>query len=62
MLTDNLIEIIEVESKLVSCNGGGGTLGHPQIYLQMGKDSEIVCPYCSRLFRFKKEITATPGD
>ena len=25
---------------------------HPHIYLKMGDASEIVCPYCSTLFRF----------
>ncbi|MDA9930146.1 zinc-finger domain-containing protein [Alphaproteobacteria bacterium] len=32
----------------VACNGGGGALGHPQVFLTLGSDGEIVCPYCSR--------------
>ena len=34
----------------VSCNGGGGALGHPQIWLTYGKDGTVVCPYCSKKF------------
>ena len=34
----------------VSCNGGGGALGHPQIWLNMGADNQVTCPYCSRHF------------
>ena len=34
----------------VACDGGGGALGHPKIYLDMGKEKKIVCPYCSKLF------------
>ena len=34
----------------VSCNGGGGALGHPQIWLTFGKDGTVVCPYCSKKF------------
>ena len=34
----------------VACNGGGGTLGHPQIFLNMGNDGMATCPYCSRQF------------
>ena len=34
----------------VSCNGGGGALGHPQIWLNMGADNTVTCPYCSRHF------------
>ena len=39
-----------VKSKKVSCNGGGGALGHPKIYLDMGKENQIICPYCSKIF------------
>ena len=39
-----------VKSKKVSCNGGGGALGHPKIYLDMGKENQITCPYCSKIF------------
>ncbi|GFZ83035.1 hypothetical protein RLOatenuis_3170 [Rickettsiales bacterium] len=40
--------ITEVENKSVSCDGG--ELGHPRIYLEMGAESEIICPYCNRKF------------
>jgi uncharacterized Zn-finger protein len=43
-------EIIQVESRVVGCDGGGGALGHPLVYLKIGGDGEIVCPYCSRRF------------
>ena len=39
-----------VSSSNVICDGGGGALGHPKIYLDMGKEKKIVCPYCSKLF------------
>lgn len=25
---------------------------HPHVFLDMGSDGEIICPYCSTLFRF----------
>ena len=34
----------------VACNGGGGALGHPQIWLNLGVDGTVTCPYCSREF------------
>ena len=40
-----------VSSKKVSCDGGGGALGHPKVYLEMGEENEIICPYCSKLFK-----------
>jgi len=43
-------EPIYVNGKRVSCDGGGGALGHPRVFLEMGAADEIVCPYCSRRF------------
>ena len=34
----------------VACNGGGGPLGHPQIWLNLGINGSVTCPYCSRQF------------
>ena len=51
-IKDNIKSNIEiVSSKKVSCDGGGGALGHPKVYLEMGDENEIVCPYCSKLFK-----------
>ncbi|MBL8674243.1 MAG: zinc-finger domain-containing protein, partial [Rhodospirillales bacterium] len=33
--------------------GGGGALGHPKVFLNLGKDGEVHCPYCGRLYRLK---------
>ncbi len=40
-------EPVYVESATVGCDGGGGSLGHPKVYLKIGDEGEIVCPYCS---------------
>ena len=51
-IKDELNQDIEfVKSKKVVCDGGGGTLGHPKVYLDMGDENEIICPYCSKLFK-----------
>ena len=34
----------------VACNGDGGPLGHPQVWLTLGSDGRVTCPYCSRHF------------
>jgi uncharacterized Zn-finger protein len=43
-------EIIPVETRTVACNGGGGALGHPRVFLNLGAARRIECPYCSRLY------------
>ena len=44
------VETITVESPVVACDGGGGALGHPRVYLNMGDKSDIECPYCGRRY------------
>lgn len=48
-------EIVKVDANTqrVACDGGGGALGHPKVYLALGPDGKIDCPYCGR--RFEKE-------
>jgi uncharacterized Zn-finger protein len=48
------VETKEVETESVSCDGGGGALGHPKVYLTFDDSGEIECPYCSRRFARKK--------
>ena len=40
---------ITVTERVVTCNGGGGALGHPAIALRI-EAHEVTCPYCSRSF------------
>jgi len=41
---------IHVETRSVRCDGGGGVLGHPAVFLKFTGEAEIVCPYCSAKF------------
>jgi uncharacterized Zn-finger protein len=43
-------ETIEVETRVVACDGGNAALGHPRVYLNMGSDGFVECPYCDRRF------------
>jgi uncharacterized Zn-finger protein len=46
-------EIILVESRAVKCDGGGGALGHPVVWYEMGDDNFVECMYCDRRFVLK---------
>jgi uncharacterized Zn-finger protein len=39
-----------VDTEVLSCDGGGGPLGHPRVYLNMEGKGRIDCPYCGRRF------------
>jgi uncharacterized Zn-finger protein len=43
-------ETLEVSETRVACDGGGGALGHPKVYLQIGDEGFVECPYCDRRF------------
>ncbi len=43
-------EMVMATSHNVSCNGGGGTLGHPKVWYEMGNDDFVECKYCDRRF------------
>ena len=32
------------------CDGGGGVLGHPRVFLRINATEAVICPYCSRLY------------
>jgi uncharacterized Zn-finger protein len=44
-------DAIIVTSSRVACDGGGGALGHPKTWLDMGQDSQVHCKYCDQLFK-----------
>jgi uncharacterized Zn-finger protein len=44
------METILVTTDRVACDGNSDALGHPRVWLTLGTDGEIVCPYCSRRY------------
>lgn len=43
-------EVIAVHSRRVKCDGGGGALGHPVVFYDMGEEDFVECLYCDRRF------------
>eukprot|EP00735_Rhodelphis_limneticus_P005171 TRINITY_DN16918_c0_g1::TRINITY_DN16918_c0_g1_i1::g.29581::m.29581 TRINITY_DN16918_c0_g1::TRINITY_DN16918_c0_g1_i1::g.29581 ORF type:complete len:132 (-),score=1.37,sp/Q9M9M6/NDUS6_ARATH/54.41/1e-15,zf-CHCC/PF10276.4/8.9e-16,COX5B/PF01215.14/0.035,PolC_DP2/PF03833.8/0.14 TRINITY_DN16918_c0_g1_i1:62-415(-) len=37
---------IEVEDRVVACNGGGGALGHPIEFIKLDRPNPEPCKYC----------------
>ena len=46
------VPIVRIGCREFKCIGDKPPQDHPHIYLKMGDANEIVCPYCSTLFRF----------
>lgn len=51
-------ETVETEDHVVRCDGGGGALGHPAVYLNVGEGAHVDCPYCGRRFALKEGAVA----
>ena len=54
-------ETIAVTSERIACDGIGGALGHPRVWLQIGASGFVECPYCDRRFVLGAKADATPG-
>jgi uncharacterized Zn-finger protein len=56
------VEKIYVGVKEFQCMGARSPHDHPHVYLDMGADSQILCPYCSTLFVHHARLAADQSD
>ena len=47
---------IEIGVREFMCCGASSPFDHPHVYLDMGDENEIVCPYCSTLYKFDAKL------
>ena len=43
-------ETVEIDEMVTACNGNGGALGHPRVFLNLAPSGRVECPYCSKVF------------
>jgi len=53
---DQGVEAIEVGVKKFMCCGASAPYDHPHVFIDMGSDSEIICPYCSTVYRYASDL------
>ncbi len=51
---------IRVGTKTLMCIGTLPPLDHPHVFLNMGDEKSVICPYCSTYFLFDSDLSA--GD
>lgn len=49
-------ETEEVETTRIACDGNEGALGHPRVWLSIGTDGFVECPYCDKKFVLKEGV------
>ena len=53
---------IEIGAKEFKCIGALPPHDHPHVFLDMGEESDIVCPYCSTHYVFNSRLKAGSAD
>lgn len=59
---DTGVDRIKVGVHELNCMGARAPYDHPHVYLDMGGDSEILCPYCSTVYVYDEKLAATESD
>ncbi|MFZ4806413.1 MAG: zinc-finger domain-containing protein [Hyphomicrobiaceae bacterium] len=59
---DQGVEKIFVGVKEFQCMGARAPFDHPHVFLDMGTDTQTLCPYCSTLFLYDPRLTADETD
>jgi uncharacterized Zn-finger protein len=54
------VPVIDIGSREFNCVGALPPFDHPLIYIDMGDENEVVCAYCSTLYRFDPNLK--PGE
>jgi uncharacterized Zn-finger protein len=49
-MTQKNTDTSKTNEQRVACDGDGGALGHPRVYLNLGKEGRVECPYCDRVY------------
>lgn len=50
-----------VTEKRIACDGGGGALGHPKVWMDMGQATAVTCKYCDRKFILDETASGVGG-
>ena len=59
---DQGVERIFTGVKEFNCMGARPPFDHPHVFLDMGGDSQILCPYCSTLYIHDPRLGADESD
>ena len=62
LVNDQGVDRITIGVKEFQCMGASPPHDHPHVYLDMGHEAQIVCPYCSTLFVHDGALKATESE
>ena len=53
---------IRIGVSVFKCMGASPPHDHPHVFLDMGGDNEIICPYCSTVYARDAKLSADESD
>ena len=56
------VEKIHIGVRELQCMGARPPFDHPHVYLDMGAETQIVCPYCSTLYVYDGRLLGDETD
>ena len=59
---DKGVEKIFVGVKELQCMGARVPFDHPHVFLDMGGDNQVLCPYCSTLYIHDSRLDAADSE
>ena len=59
---DEGVAEILIGTRAFHCIGASPPMDHPHVYLNMGEQTDILCPYCGTRFRFDAGMSETHTD
>ncbi|MGE8943652.1 zinc-finger domain-containing protein [Leptospira interrogans] len=59
---DDGVEKIFIGVKEFNCMGARAPFDHPHVYLDMGADHQVLCPYCSTLYVHDPRLKANESE
>ncbi|MEG6509886.1 zinc-finger domain-containing protein [Methyloligella sp. 2.7D] len=61
-VNDKGVDRIKVGVKEFQCMGASPPYDHPHVFLDMGADNQIICPYCSTLYLYDPALGPEDSD
>ena len=55
---DQGVKEIKIGVREFECIGASAPYDHPHIFLDMGQDANIICPYCSTVYKYDPSLNA----
>ncbi|HZP09153.1 zinc-finger domain-containing protein [Methyloceanibacter sp.] len=62
LVNDKGVDKIKIGVKEFQCMGASPPFDHPHVFLDMGDETQIICPYCSTLFVYDGSLDQDESD